>query len=85
MAADRYLADLSCTFLTETDNGRPLWTGDVIRLVLEGGSEYEDYRILGIPEAEFVREYLLEEVQDGSIPVRVASYRGELIGEGTVE
>ncbi|WP_223824577.1 hypothetical protein, partial [Staphylococcus aureus] len=44
LASERYLIDWTSDFLHVAASGRPLWTGDVVRLYLQGRAKWEDYR-----------------------------------------
>lgn len=80
---DRHIVDIECDFLIRATDGRPLWTGDVIKLYLSGGLVWENYRLVGMPRVELLKEYTAAEVlTNGQVPLRVATYRGERIATG---
>lgn len=82
---DRHLVDIECDFLIRATDARPLWTGDVIRIYLKGGVLWENYRIVGMPQVELLKEHTAAQVlTDGRIPMRQATYRGERIASGSL-
>lgn len=84
IATQRYLADFSVYFLMLFSTGRPIWTGDVVRLVLAGGTNYEDYRIIGLPRAQFPKMVTPALLTAGERPWYTADYRGQRIAEGAL-
>lgn len=81
LAAARHLADLHCRLLVV--DGSLLWNTQIIRLVLNGGTDYEDFRILAL-EATFEQGYDDTLLTAGRTEVWSAVYRCERIGEGTL-
>jgi hypothetical protein len=79
---DRHIAEWVSDFLIDPVTLRPLWTADLVRIYLNGGTNWEEFRITGIPQVTCEREYSVADVAAGAIPVRRATYRGELIAIG---
>jgi hypothetical protein len=82
LTSERYLIDWTSDFLVVASTGRPLWTGDVIRLYKKGSATYEDYRIVGMPRVDLVKMVTPAMLTAGDLPFYVADYRGERIAEG---
>jgi hypothetical protein len=82
LTSERYLIDWTSDFLVVASTGRPLWTGDVIRLYKKGRATYEDYRIVGMPRVDLVKMVTPAMLTAGDLPFYVADYRGERIAEG---
>jgi hypothetical protein len=82
LTSERYLIDWTSDFLVVSSTGRPLWTGDVVRIYLDGAATYEDYRIVGMPRVDLVKMVTPAALDAGDLPFYVADYRGERIAEG---
>lgn len=83
LASERYLIDWTSDFLHVAASGRPLWTGDVVRLYLQGRAKWEDYRIVGLPSIRFPMMCTKAQFDAGQLPFYEADYRGERIAQGT--
>ena len=77
----RTLIEFDATFLVYNVSNRPVWLGDVIKLMdTDGTSVLGNYRIIAIPSIEFVQENT-----PGSstlFNVRKASYRAVRVSDG---
>lgn len=83
LASERYLIDWTSDFLHVAASGRPLWTGDVVRLYLQGRATWEDYRIVGMPSVRFPKMCSKALFDAGELPYYEADYRGERIADGS--
>lgn len=82
LTSERYLVDWTSDFLIVASTGRPLWTGDVVRLYKKGRATYEDYRIVGMPRVDLLKMVTPAGLTSENLPFYVADYRGERIAEG---
>lgn len=82
LTSERYLIDWTSDFLVIASTGRPLWTGDVVRLYKQGRATYEDYRIVGMPSVRLPKMVTPAALAGGDLPFYEADYRGERITEG---
>jgi hypothetical protein len=77
----RTMIEFDATFLVYNVSNRPVWLGDVIKLMdTDGTSILGNYRIIAIPSIEFVQE-----ITPGFSPlfnVRKASYRAVRVSDG---
>jgi len=74
LTTGRILIEWESDFLVLSTNNRPLWLGDVVRIMEPDGTTTKgDYRIIGIPSIDFVTE------QTSGFSVRKAVYRGQKI------
>jgi hypothetical protein len=75
------MIEFDATFLVYNVSNRPVWLGDVIKLIdTDGTSVLGNYRIIAIPSIEFVQENT-----PGSstlFNVRKASYRAVRVSDG---
>jgi len=77
----RTLAKWECDLLVTFDTERPLWIGDVVRIMESDGITLKgDYRILAVPTIEFIREDTTNNVF-----IRKASYMGWKINEQNLD
>jgi len=78
----RTMIEFDATFLVYNNSNRPVWLGDVIKLMdTDGVAVLGNYRIIAIPQIEFVQENT-----PGSstlFNVRRASYRAVYVSAGT--
>ena len=81
LTTGRTLIEFDATFLVYNVSNRPVWLGDVIKLMdTDGTSVLGNYRIIAIPSIEFVQENT-----PGSstlFNVRKASYRAVRVSDG---
>lgn len=83
LAVTRNMVEFEAPFLITTDKSRPVWSGDVVRVYTAGRAAYDDVRILAIPRIDFgILEHTSADVDAGSVPIRKAVYRGEIIATG---
>ncbi len=74
LTTGRILIEWESDFLVLSSNNRPLWLGDVVRIMEPDGTTTKgDYRIIGIPTIDFVTE------QTSGFSVRKAVYRGQKV------
>jgi hypothetical protein len=74
LTTGRILIEWESDLLVLSSNNRPLWLGDVVRIMEPDGTTTKgDYRIIGIPSIDFVTE------QTSGFSVRKAVYRGQKI------
>ena len=74
LTTGRILIEWESDLLVLSSNNRPLWLGDVVRIMEPDGTTTKgDYRIIGIPTIEFVTE------QTSGFSVRKAVYRGQKV------
>ena len=74
LTTGRILIEWESDLLVLSSNNRPLWLGDVVRIMEPDGTTTKgDYRIIGIPTIDFVTE------QTSGFSVRKAVYRGQKI------
>jgi hypothetical protein len=74
LTTGRILIEWESDLLVLSSNNRPLWLGDVVRIMEPDGTTTKgDYRIIGIPSINFVTE------QTSGFSVRKAVYRGQEI------
>jgi hypothetical protein len=74
LTTGRILIEWESDFLVLSTNNRPLWLGDVVRIMEPDGTTVKgDYRIIGIPAIDFVTE------QTSGFSVRKAVYRGQKV------
>jgi len=74
LTTGRILIEWESDFLVLSTNNRPLWLGDVVRIMEPDGTTTKgDYRIIGIPTIDFVTE------QTSGFSVRKAVYRGQKV------
>jgi hypothetical protein len=74
LTTGRILIEWESDFLVLSTTDRPLWLGDLVRIMEPDGTTTKgDYRIIGIPSIEFVTE------QTSGFSVRKATYRGQKI------
>jgi hypothetical protein len=74
LTTGRILIEWESDLLVLSSNNRPLWLGDVVRIMEPDGTTTKgDYRIIGIPTIDFVTE------QTFGFSVRKAVYRGQKI------
>jgi hypothetical protein len=82
LTTGRTIIEFDATFLVYNVSNRPVWLGDVIKLMdTDGTSVLGNYRIIAIPQIEFVQENT-----PGSstlFNVRRASYRAVYVSAGT--
>jgi hypothetical protein len=82
LTTGRTIIEFDATFLVYETTNRPVWLGDVIKLMdTDGTSVLGNYRIIAIPSIEFVQE-----ITPGFSPlfnVRRASYRAVYVSAGT--
>jgi hypothetical protein len=81
LTTGRTMIEFDATFLVYNVSNRPVWLGDVIKLIdTDGTSILGNYRIIAIPSIEFVQENT-----PGSstlFNVRKASYRAVRVSDG---
>jgi hypothetical protein len=74
LTTGRILIEWESDLLVLSSNNRPLWLGDVVRIMEPDGTTTKgDYRIIGIPTIDFITE------QTSGFSVRKAVYRGQKI------
>ena len=74
LTTGRILIEWESDLLVLSSNNRPLWLGDVVRIMEPDGTTTKgDYRIIGIPTIDFVTE------QTSGFSVRKAVYRGQKV------
>ena len=74
LTTGRILIEWESDLLVLSSNNRPLWLGDVVRIMEPDGTTTKgDYRIIGIPTIDFITE------QASGFSVRKAVYRGQKI------
>jgi len=74
LTTGRILIEWESDFLVLSSNNRPLWLGDVVRIMEPDGTTTKgDYRIIGIPTIDFVTE------QTSGFSIRKAVYRGQKV------
>jgi len=74
LTTGRILIEWESDFLVLSTNNRPLWLGDVVRIMEPDGTTTKgDYRIIGIPTIDFVTD------QTSGFSVRRAVYRGQKV------
>ena len=82
LTTGRTMIEFDATFLVYNNSNRPVWLGDVIKLMdTDGTSVLGNYRIIAIPQIEFMQENT-----PGSstlFNVRRASYRAVYVSAGT--
>jgi hypothetical protein len=81
LTTGRTMIEFDATFLVYNVSNRPVWLGDVIKLIdTDGTSVLGNYRIIAIPSIEFVQENT-----PGSstlFNVRKATYRAVYVSDG---
>ena len=76
------MIEFDATFLVYNNSNRPVWLGDVIKLMdTDGVAVLGNYRIIAIPQIEFVQEDAL--ATRNLFNVRRASYRAVYVSAGT--
>jgi len=74
LTTGRILIEWESDLLVLSSNNRPLWLGDVVRIMEPDGTTVKgDYRIIGIPTIDFITE------QTSGFSVRKAVYRGQKV------
>ena len=77
----RTLAQWDCDLLVGFSEQRPLWIGDVVRIMESDGVTIKgDYRIIAVPSIEFIREDTTN-----SVFIRKATYTGWKIEEQALD
>lgn len=77
----RVLIEWDSDLLVDATDDRPLWLGDVVRIMEPDGTTVKgDYRIVAIPQIEFLRED-----DGGAFALRRARYRGQLVREQSLD
>lgn len=79
LATERVIATWESDLLVHSGNDRPLWKGDVVRLVAHGRATYADYRIIAIPQIEMVWQPSVA----GEFDIRNCQYMGVRIATGS--
>ena len=82
LTTGRTLIEFDATFLVYNVSNRPVWLGDVIKLMdTDGVAVLGNYRIIAIPSIEFVQENTVG--SSTLFNVRRASYRAVYVSAGT--
>jgi hypothetical protein len=82
LTTGRTLIEFDATFLVYNVSNRPVWLGDVIKLMdTDGVGVLGNYRIIAIPQIEFVQENTVG--SSTLFNVRRASYRAVYVSAGT--
>lgn len=77
----RRLVQFDSDILVAFANGRPLWIGDVVRIIDTDNTTIRgDYRIVAVPSVEFIREDTTNEIY-----FRRATYTGWLINNQSLD
>jgi len=81
LTTGRTMIEFDATFLVYSTTNRPIWLGDVIKLMdTDGVAVLGNYRIIAIPEIEFVQENTVG--SSTLFNVRKASYRAVYVSAG---
>jgi len=82
LTTGRTMIEFDATFLVYNVSNRPVWLGDVIKLMdTDGVGVLGNYRIIAIPQIEFVQENTVG--SSTLFNVRRASYRAVYVSAGT--
>ena len=82
LTTGRTMIEFDSTFLVYNVSNRPVWLGDVIKLMdTDGVGVLGNYRIIAIPQIEFVQENTVG--SSTLFNVRRASYRAVYVSAGT--
>jgi hypothetical protein len=82
LTTGRTIIEFDATFLVYNVSNRPVWLGDVIKLMdTDGVGVLGNYRIIAIPQIEFVQENTVG--SSTLFNVRRASYRAVYVSAGT--
>jgi hypothetical protein len=82
LTTGRTMIEFDATFLVYNVSNRPVWLGDVIKLMdTDGVGVLGNYRIIAIPSIEFVQENTVG--SSTLFNVRRASYRAVYVSAGT--
>jgi hypothetical protein len=82
LTTGRTIIEFDATFLVYNVSNRPVWLGDVIKLMdTDGVAVLGNYRIIAIPSIEFVQENTVG--SSTLFNVRRASYRAVYVSAGT--
>ena len=77
----RRLVQFDSDILVDFGNSRPLWIGDVVRIIdTDNTTVRGDYRIIAVPNVEFIREDTTNEIY-----FRRATYTGWLINNQSLD